>query len=767
MQRLGHSAPGRPPQSSPVQPINLLPVSNPCQILDIVLSPVTVGTSQQGHLTGCSVTSTVQDSTPAACTAAPPTQETPTQCSGPRKSSSQLPISSCKQDLQITTGPAVDLAAGVPIPQPEPVLPFIDEEDCSLLSSSVAAKPLVKPSSLADTFLYLQSCTGDKPQHVFMDKKLPACTANLSSNADYSLEYFVTLHKLAAAQGPHYPAGTPNHMGSRLPLRHTKLKLDRWRHHLTGYDGVDICQLLEYGFPIGLAEDPPPKLSSTMRNHGSAIQYYTHIDKFIETGLQLCDVVGPCACSPFDEVHISPLMTAPKKPDSRRAVFDATFGDFSLNNGTPCDQYLGQPISFSYPKIEDFKMLVLKMGNGCYIWKRDLSRYFLQIPLDPIEYDKVGFVWRGSLFFFTGLMFGLRHAGLQGQKITTAISWIHQRLGLETDYETKFSSINYSDDIGGGERTLDRATESYTALAELLQDLGLSESTSKAHAPSTSMPYLGVNFDTVRMEMSIPVEKLTEVRELLGAWSRKTKATKKGLQQLLGKLFWVSRCVKFSRGFMARLLNQLADMHCLPDNKKVPISEECRLDIKWWSRYIRRFNGIECMYPDDPMDLSLGQLLDSSALVNCGDAQPLGGGSYFGSEYWSRPFPRWLQDTSYGIHIKEFWVALVSAWLWGEKWRGKIVYVFCDNVAVVETLDKQKPSDTKLQELLREYMYVVCTRGFTPKFRTIGTKENEVADYISRRHDPVAAAEYFASHGLPQRTLVDVPDSMFKLHSNW
>lgn len=218
---------------------------------------------------------------------------------------------------------------------------------------------------------------------------------------------------------------------------------------------------------------------------------------------------------------------------------------------------------------------------------------------------------------------------------------------------------------------------------------------------------------------------------------------------------------------MARLLNQLKSMHQLPDNKKVLLSEDCRQDIRWWSRYLRRFNGVECMYPDDTMDLSLDQLLDSSALVNCGDAQPMGGGAYFGSEYWSQPFPLWLQDASIGIHVKEFWVALVSAWIWGEEWRGKVIYVFCDNVAVVETLDKQKPADPKLQELLREYMYVVCTRGFTPKFRTIGTKENEVADFISRRHDPAATSAFFASKALPRRSLVKVPDNLFKLQSNW
>jgi hypothetical protein len=364
-------------------------------------------------------------------------------------------------------------------------------------------------------------------------------------------------------------------------------------------------------------------------------------------------------------------------------------------------------------------------------------------------------------------MFGLRHAGLQGQKVTTAVTWIHRRLGLETDIQMLYNSLNYSDDIGGCEETLDRATEAFIALGNLFTELGLRESSSKAFSPSTSMPYLGIQFDTVKMIMSIPPEKVAEVREEITLWMKRSSTSKKSLQQLLGKLFWVSRCVKFSRGFMGRLLSQLQQMHNLADNKKTKLSSGCKQDIAWWDRYLRRFNGIEMLYNTDPLGLDLDQLLDTDAFVNCGDAQMLGGGSYFGSEYWSRAFPDWLQAESVPIHLKEFWIILVSAWLWGELWQGKMVYIFCDNTSVVEVLEKERPRDPKMLELLQEFLYIVCTRKLTPIFRKIGTKENSTADYISRCHDPVMLAGYFESHNLPMRTPVLAPDHLFTLRSNW
>ena len=188
-------------------------------------------------------------------------------------------------------------------------------------------------------------------------------------------------------------------------------------------------------------------------------------------------------------------------------------------------------------------------------------------------------------------MFGLRHAGFQGQRITSAVTWIHRRLGLETDQEEMFNSLNYSDDIGGCEATEERAIAAFDSLGNLFEELGLRESKSKAYPPSTCMPYLGFEFDTIKMVMKVPAEKVEEIREELSHWVRKSTASKKSLQQLLGRLFWVSRCIRFSRGFMSRLLQQLKNMHNMPEHKKVKLSEDSKADIQWWARYLRRFNG--------------------------------------------------------------------------------------------------------------------------------------------------------------------------------
>ena len=633
------------------------------------------------------------------------------------------------------------------------------QKEFDVVSSFSPAKPSVKMSQLVDTCVILPE------NKVFIDKVLPRAEVCFDMDPNFSVDYFVALHRLVVSQGVDYPYGTPNYMGARVPLVHSRLKIQNWREYLKDYPYNEIVQFLEFGYPLGLVIDPV--LEPSLKNHSSAYLFFQFVDEFFSKGLSRKEICGPFRTPPFEWVHTSPLMTAQKKPDSRRAVFDATYGLYSLNNNTPKEHFLEMPCIYDYPTIDAFKDIVLDEGQGCFMWKRDLSRFYLQIPLDPVEYPRVACVWRGQFYFFVALMFGLTHSGLQGQKLSSAVTWIHRRLGLETGNHKQFNSLNYSDDIGGCEKTHQLAKKSFDTLGLLFRDLGLDEASSKASPPSTRMLYLGVEFDSVSMTMKVPPEKIQELRELLSSWQKKSKTNKRALQSLLGKLFWVSRCIRFSRGFMGRLLNHLRDLHQYPDYKNVIIPNSCKEDIAWWARYLRRFNGTKLLYPLSVSQSSLEELLKKGVVVNCGDAQPLGGGAFFGDEFWSTPFPSWLKDTDIPIHVKEFWVVIVSAALWGEIWRGQTVYIFSDNAAVVNVLDRERPRDPALQILLREFLYLVCTRGFTPIFRHVGTERNKIADFLSRNHNDSVLFPFLEEHHPGLRIRRNVPNAFFKLNAVW
>ena len=76
-----------------------------------------------------------------------------------------------------------------------------------------------------------------------------------------------------------------------------------------------------------------------------------------------------------------------------------------------------------------------------------------------------------------------------------------------------------------------------------------------------------------------------------------------------------------------------------------------------------------------------------------------------------------------------------------------------------------KGGHPKLLELLKEFLYIVCTRKFTPIFKKIRTKSNEIADFISRRHDPSTISEL--ARNIAPKNRVEATDNLFNLHQNW
>ena len=142
---------------------------------------------------------------------------------------------------------------------------------------------------------------------------------------------------------------------------------------------------------------------------------------------------------------------------------------------------------------------------------------------------------------------------MSGQRVASAILFILKKLGLELT-EAEFNAIVYMDDFAGCEIG-SRAQLAFDTLGKLLADLGVRESVDKASPPSTTMRFLVVEFDTIKMCMREDESKMAEIQHLSLLWSRKTVANKQELQSILGKLIWVSKVVRFSRCFVSRIIS--------------------------------------------------------------------------------------------------------------------------------------------------------------------------------------------------------------------
>ncbi|XP_048588724.1 uncharacterized protein LOC116606981 isoform X3 [Nematostella vectensis] len=202
-------------------------------------------------------------------------------------------------------------------------------------------------------------------------------------------DFYLYAHELV------FRSGRPNFVVSRLPVP-SSLKIDTWRTLLYDYDDQMICDFLEFGWPVGFTGDTVPIFDA--RTHRGALNFATQVSEHLQREVSLGRVAGPFTDPPFGGGFVtSPLNTVPKRDsEERRVIVDLSWPKGgSVNDGIPCDSFLGDPFVTCYPTIDDIVEAIVQFGPGCFLYKRDLRQAYRQFPVDPGDYRLLGFLGFG------------------------------------------------------------------------------------------------------------------------------------------------------------------------------------------------------------------------------------------------------------------------------------------------------------------------------------------------------------------------------------
>ena len=93
--------------------------------------------------------------------------------------------------------------------------------------------------------------------------------------------------------------------------------------------------------------------------------------------------------------------------------------------------------------------------------------------------------------------------------------------------------------------------------------------------------------------------------------------------------------------------------------------------------------------------------------------------------------------------------------------------IHCDNVAAVDTINFLKPKGTEPQRCLREFLYYVTLYKFDPVLVRIPTKENHLADFISRNYNVQDIKKEFSKYGLDNMEPLIITDDQFEFIADW
>ena len=166
-----------------------------------------------------------------------------------------------------------------------------------------------------------------------------------------------------------------NYRGARQPVPHN-INIPAWRSRSHLFHDPSLVDMLEFGFPVGYTAPHLPAPHSG--NHPSANQFPADVSAYITKELHHSAIIGPADHHPFQWTRSNPMMTRPKKDSAtRRVIVDFSMPqDASVNSGIPRNALDGAPFKLKLPNPATLASKILQYGQGCLLYKVDLSRAY-------------------------------------------------------------------------------------------------------------------------------------------------------------------------------------------------------------------------------------------------------------------------------------------------------------------------------------------------------------------------------------------------------
>ena len=521
----------------------------------------------------------------------------------------------------------------------------------------------------------------------------------------------------------------------------TPLDLSKWQSELQGHPDQTYAEFItrgiQYGFRIGFNYSLQ-NLKPCRKNLRSATEHPSVVDAYLCNELsknRLTRIQDP-SILPWFQPNAFGVIPKRHKPGKWRLIVD-----LSAPEGYSINDFIDKELcSISYISIDHVAEAILHLGQGALLAKADVKEAFRIVPVAPEDRLLLAMWWQGELYFDKVLPFGLRSAPIIFTAIADGIEWIIRQRGVHNIF-------HYVDDfiIVGRPDTQECASALATTL-ETFSALGVPAEPEKCEGPSTTLPILGIEVDTVEMQLRLPADKLHCLNQSIREWRGRKSCRKRELLSLLGSLQHAAKVVKPGRAFV-RWMIELSTVRKHMD-AYIRINQQFRADLEWWYQMVSTWNGVSILAPlkaEVP-----DHIITSDASGNWGC------GAFHANEWFQM---QWDSHTApLHITIKELLPVVIATAIWGRNWIGKTVRALCDNMAVVHIIRTRQSKDHNAMHLMRCLALIECSFHFTLVSRHIPGKHNDLADALSRNNLP----HFLTHYPQAQPTPTPIPTLLYK-----
>ena len=271
-------------------------------------------------------------------------------------------------------------------------------------------------------------------------------------------------------------------------------------------------------------------------------------------------------------------------------------------------------------------------------------------------------------------------------------------------------SINYLDDFLVLGTVAASCLHARDIVASSIELLGFKVFWKKVTDPDLVTTFLGITIDSLNMELSLPMAKVSKLKDMITAVLARGRSSKKEFECLGGLVSYCSYVVRGGRTFSRCIFDLAASYSCA--SKTIPLDNVIIEDLKWWLALCDVFNGRACI------------IQDTNPLLVYSEASFKGFGAWVGKDYlygfWdlsdSPPEfdrgcshlsqPPCFEQLKPNITVYELWPFLLALKRWSPFFKNSRLPLITDNMQVLAMINTGRSTNRISMAWIREMLWL-------------------------------------------------------------
>lgn len=313
------------------------------------------------------------------------------------------------------------------------------------------------------------------------------------------------------------------------------------------------------GYEIPFVSNPVQNIEPIRSNYSDS--EINSIEESIQKMLKSAAIIP---CDNEMGQFVSTVFTVPKPDGTRRPIL----------NLKKLNEFMESP----HFKMETIKTATELISNQCFMAVVDLRDAYHAISISERSQKYLKFRWKGKLYKYTCLPFGLSLAPFLYTKLTKPVVAKLRVQGILVSL--------YLDDTLIIGRTYAECVQNVRIAIYLLTRLGLTINVEKSQLqPSQLVKYLGFHINSQKMQLSLPSDKTEAIiNKCKQAQACKTMTIQK-LAELVGSLVAAVPAVRYGLLYTRQFEMEKVRALSICNNNyncKVALSETAKGDLTWW-----------------------------------------------------------------------------------------------------------------------------------------------------------------------------------------